>query len=279
MMLSVTVSDALQAQTTTESAGTHSIVVSGRVRDIGSEQLFSLDDPSGNARLVLVPRGGSIPPEGSTVVVGGVLRRLDQIGVSLEGRAGDFKNEMVVVARSIVGNEGGELTRTTRTTPSITRLLSRRPALLPGSAAQGAEAAAPPPLDTPVRPTALANLIDDLAGMKVNVRAARVVGVLSPRVFLIEPATPFPMMLGYRDRIAVLIGGNASLRVDPATLVGETVTVAGVARTPLGLIVSRDVTWPTEFTRDYMRRLEIRAAVLATSVQSPDGVELTAGSR
>jgi hypothetical protein len=35
------------------------------------------------------------------------------------------------------------------------------------------------------------------------------------------------------------------------------------------------VAWPAELTQDMVERLEIRAAVLATSVHTADGVELT----
>jgi hypothetical protein len=126
-----------------------------------------------------------------------------------------------------------------------------------------------------VRPSALAHLIDRLAGEKVSVRNARVVGVLTPRIFLIESATAAPAMLGTRDRILVLIGGGASLRVSPDMIVGASVIVVGVARTLLGVQVSREVSWPAELTRDVVERLEIRAAVLATSIHTADGVELT----
>jgi hypothetical protein len=128
----------------------------------------------------------------------------------------------------------------------------------------------------PVRPSALAHLIDELAGQTVRVRNARVVGVLNPRVFLIESATHFPAMLGTRDRILVLVGGDAALRVAPAALVASSVTVVGVARTLLGVQVTAEVPWPAELTRDVVERLEVRAAVLATSVQTAERVELTA---
>jgi hypothetical protein len=58
-------------------------------------------------------------------------------------------------------------------------------------------------------------------------------------------------------------------------LVGSDVTVHGTARTLLGLQVTNEVPWPEILTRDVTKRFEIRAAVLATSVQTADGVELT----
>ena len=65
------------------------------------------------------------------------------------------------------------------------------------------------------------------------------------------------------------------LRVSAAEVVSSTVTVLGVARTLLGMQVAREVPWPAELRPDQVERLEIRAAVLATSVQTPEGIELT----
>ena len=131
---------------------------------------------------------------------------------------------------------------------------------------------------SPVRPSVLAHLIDELAGHKVQVRYARVVGVFNPRAFLIESATSFFAMLGARDRVIVLVE-DAELHVSAEAVVGESVVVAGVARTLLGLQTTREVPWPPELTREAIKRLEIRAALLATSVQTADGVELTVRSR
>jgi hypothetical protein len=71
----------------------------------------------------------------------------------------------------------------------------------------------------------------------------------------------------------VLVEGG-SMRLDPVSLVGMTVRVTGVARTVLGMQVSREVPWPQQLTRDVVRRYEIRAAVLSPSVETPDGVQL-----
>jgi hypothetical protein len=238
-----------------------------------------LADPSGGSarRLVLVPRDDAMPTDGSIVVVGGVLRPFDQAGVSPDVRtSANVDDETVLVARSVMIENGNDLVRAGGVTSSIARLSPRAGVSLAQAASQPARAISI--AETSVRPTMLANLIDELAGQRVRVRSARVVGVISPQVFLIEPTTSFQMMMGTRDRVAVLLSGPGQLRVDAATLVGATVMISGVARTPLGLSVSREVPWPRELTRDYMRRLEIRAALLATSVQSPDGVELTTAS-
>jgi hypothetical protein len=75
--------------------------------------------------------------------------------------------------------------------------------------------------------------------------------------------------------VLVLVDPGA-LRVPAAAIVTSTVTVLGIARTLLGAQVTGEVAWPIELRPEVVERLEIRAAVLATSVQTPDGVELTA---
>jgi hypothetical protein len=117
-------------------------------------------------------------------------------------------------------------------------------------------------------------MIEELAGHHVKVVNARVVGVLEPHAFLIESATRYEEALGQRDRILVLIDA-AKLRVPAEDLVTSTVHVIGLARTLLGARVSAEVPWPTRLDRDLARRLEVRAAVIATSVRTADGTELT----
>lgn len=72
----------------------------------------------------------------------------------------------------------------------------------------------------------------------------------------------------------MLIDAGA-LRVDHRALVGANVRVRGVARSLLGIQMTAEVPWPPELAPEVVKRLEIRAAVLATSVQTPDGIELT----
>jgi hypothetical protein len=81
-------------------------------------------------------------------------------------------------------------------------------------------------------------------------------------------------MLGTRDRILVLVEGGGSLRVSADLVVGSNVVVVGIARTLVGVQITREVRWPVQLTREAVNRLEIRAAVLARSVQTPEGVEL-----
>jgi hypothetical protein len=52
------------------------------------------------------------------------------------------------------------------------------------------------------------------------------------------------------------------------------VTVSGVARTLLGMQANHDVPWPAVLTRDAIKRLEVKAAVLARSVRTPEGIDL-----
>ena len=125
----------------------------------------------------------------------------------------------------------------------------------------------------PVRPAILADAIEELAGFDVTVSHARVVGVLNPRVFVVDTETRLSSV-GFRDRVVVFVGSGA-LRVPSATIVGSTVRVLGVARTLVGMQVTREVPWPAELDRDMLKRLEIRAAVLATSVRTAEGTELT----
>lgn len=129
-----------------------------------------------------------------------------------------------------------------------------------------------------MRPSMLADHIEEFAGRRVRIQTARVVGLLETNAFLIEPARSYLSPLGFRDRVLVLIDRGA-LRVPAETLVASNVIVVGVARTPLGLQVSAEVPWPAQLDRETMKRLEVRAAVLATSVQTAEGIELTAMKR
>jgi hypothetical protein len=127
-----------------------------------------------------------------------------------------------------------------------------------------------------VRPGTLALLIDSLAGRSIRLASARVVGVFDPRVFLVDTRTLLPPVVE-RDRVLVFVE-TGTLRADPALLVASTVTLSGVARTLLGMQVSREVPWPTMLTPDAVKRLDIRAAILASSVRTLEGVDLVARS-
>lgn len=128
----------------------------------------------------------------------------------------------------------------------------------------------------PIRmhPGGLAELIDELGGQRVTLHRARVLVVLNPRAILIESASPLAPIVGNLDRLLVLVH-EGTLGVDPGLIVGSNVNVLGVARTLLGMQVSREIPWPIQLTPEIVKRFEIRAAVLASSVQTADGVELT----
>lgn len=130
------------------------------------------------------------------------------------------------------------------------------------------------PADTLVHPSALARLIDELGGRRVNMVKAKVVAVLNPRAFLVQSAATLEPLQGSYDRVLVVIDDGA-LRVDTNDILDTTVRVTGIARTALGLQTTKEVPWPPELTKDALKRYEIRAAVLARSVQTSDGVELT----
>ena len=133
------------------------------------------------------------------------------------------------------------------------------------------------PIDLRLHPSALAQLIDELGGRQITLPRAKVVSVINPRAFLVESAGPLAAMPGNYNRVVVLVEGG-TLRVEPLALVGTTVRVTGVARTVLGMQVTREVPWPPELTRDIVRRYEVRAAVLSGSVETPDGVQLVTAS-
>jgi hypothetical protein len=126
-----------------------------------------------------------------------------------------------------------------------------------------------------VRPEMLAYHIDSIGGQSVQVPYARVVGVFAPSVFLVDSQRELPPISGNRARILVFTAGT-TLRVAPVQIVGATVTITGVARTLLGMQVSAEGAWPATLTPDAVTHLEIKAAILAKSVQTADGVELTA---
>jgi hypothetical protein len=129
-----------------------------------------------------------------------------------------------------------------------------------------------------MRPAMLASSIEQLAGQRVVVSGARAVGMFGPRALVIDTASRFAPVIEPRGRVLVLVEAG-EIHVRPELLVGATVRVTGVARTVLGMQVTREVPWPTELDRERIARLDIQAAVLATSVQTPDGVELTTAGR
>jgi hypothetical protein len=253
------------------------MLIRAEVRRVLGPHVFAIEYEAGldNELLVVAPELEATPIPGSTVLTSGVLRQPDQ--VKLKGILGSHEvdestrqvlaGRPILVATSVRTAAGRQLV--TRASPSQTAA---------PRAAQPSAATPRPSMRTRLHPGALAELIDELGGADVMLHKAKVLVVLSPQAFLIESASPLPGIIGNLDRLLVLVGGGA-LRVEPARLVGSNVTVLGAARTLLGLQVTGEVPWPPVLTPEILKRFEIRAGVLATSVQTADGVELTKGTQ
>jgi hypothetical protein len=143
-----------------------------------------------------------------------------------------------------------------------------------GLAQQTTAVTARPTVPATIRPATLADSIEEIAGQSVKIPNARIVEILEANAWLIEPATRYRQLAGQRDRILVLVDG-ATLRAPAESSTTSAVTVVGVARTLLGMRVSAEVPWPVSLDPVRVKQLEVRAAVLATSVQTAEGTELT----
>lgn len=239
------------------------LVLVGRVQQVHPPRLFTVENRLAEHRqlLVLLPEGSPMPSTGTVVQARGVLRRVDKADVGtrawsvLEQRAqAEFAGRAILIANAVAPSVEQAVDRERRALPVGLQTASRR--------------------EITVRPSALASLIGELAGFHVRVPYARVVGLFDSRAFLIDSAMELPAPLGHRDRVLVLVDA-AALRVPAESLVASTVTVEGVARTILGVQTTAEVPWPVKLDRDALKRLEVRAAVLATSVRTAEGVELT----
>jgi hypothetical protein len=245
-------------------------LIRAAVRRILTPQMFTLEYPSGieGELIVLAAHAEATPVPGSSILVGGLLRTLGEGEVKelAELDAIDARTRGTLAGRPV-------LVATSVRTAAGRQLLGNPPS---ARALRQAAPNAPGPLRdaTRLHAGAFAELIDDVGGLQVRLPRSRVLVVLNPRAFLIESASSLPAIVGNLDRVLVLVQEGA-LRVEPALLVGSDVTVHGTARTLLGLQVTNEVPWPEILTRDITKRFEIRAAVLATSVQTADGVELT----
>jgi len=126
-----------------------------------------------------------------------------------------------------------------------------------------------------MHPFALAQSVGELAGYPVNVQRARILWVIDQHAMVIESDSSFGPTWRDRGRVLVLVGRERSLAIPRPPVAIAPVTIVGVARTLLGVQAAHDVPWPEQLTRREIERLDIRAALLASSVQTPDGVELT----
>ena len=247
------------------------LIFGGEVRRVLGSGAFVLEDPRADdgELLVLAPDAESTPIPGAAVIARGLFRRFEQAQldsmrtwteIDPETRQ-PFAARPILLADSLTTAAGRSLMRHAILPP---RPLARRSPIV----------ASREPASINLHPGGLAQLIDEVGGRPVTLRRARVIAVINPQVLLIESASPLQATIGMLDRVLVLIGG-AELRVDAGSLRGADVHVAGTARTLLGAQVSGEIAWPRELTPDMVKRLEIRAAVLATSVRTADGVELT----
>ena len=126
-----------------------------------------------------------------------------------------------------------------------------------------------------IRPFALAQAVSEIAGYSVHVPSARILWVVDTRALVVESDSPMRPTWRDRNRVLVVIENGRSLAIPRPPVATSPVTIIGVARTVLSLQAGHDVPWPEPLTRDEMNRLDIRAAILASSIQTADGVELT----
>ena len=249
-----------------------SALVHAAVRRVLGPRIFTVEwsGAEHSELIVAAPDAEATPIAGATVLVQGVLTRFDE--ATLEDTAGwhaidqDTRKAIagapVLLATSLTTAAGRQLIAGASSTVMSVRSSRQTPRGTPRES-----------IEARVRPGALSALIDELGGRYVTVPNARVIAVVNPRAFLIESASVLPATKGNLDRVLVMVG-QGQLHVRPSWLVGSDVKVGGVARTLLGIQVTREVPWPTELTPELIKRLEIRAAVLATSVQTADGVDL-----
>ena len=250
-------------------------LIRATVRRVLAPHMFTLDyQPGENGELiVLAPNAEATPVPGATILVGGLLRMVGE--AELKATPGwneidlstrdSMAGRPILVAISLRTAEGRQLMPSAAAASRAARQVQQDPP--PGARA---------PFQTRIHPGAFAELIDELGGRQVELPRARVLVVINPQAFLIESASTLAAVVSNLDRVLVLVEKGA-IRVDPALLVGSNVIVRGRARTLLGLQVTNEVPWPEILTREVTDRFEIRAAVLATSVQTSDGIELTTG--
>lgn len=260
------------------SAYGYELIATGRVQRVHAPRLLTVErNDAGEPLLVFVPNAEATPLEGTIVTMSGRVRAFADANIEstadwdqLDASAREtFTSSPVLVATSLVTATGRELTRRAGRSQAAAapRAQESRPIGTRGD-------------DWPIAmlPGTVGDNVATLAGHAVRVENARVVGVFSPQSFLIETQASMRPLVGNRSRVLVFIEKRA-LHVAPGTLVAESVTVSGVVRTLLGMQVSREVPWPPTLTRETIEHLEIRAALLATAVRTPDGVDLTVDAR
>jgi hypothetical protein len=118
-----------------------------------------------------------------------------------------------------------------------------------------------------LRPDMLAMFINNIAGLRVRIVSGVVDDIVSSRVFTLknERSLRFP---NRPNEVAIVVdSGSAAVRE------GAAVVVIGIARTLLGAEMNTDrpLQALTEGERNALARLPV---VMASSVQTPDGVQL-----
>lgn len=250
------------------------LIIGGTVRRVLGSRVFVIEDrrAADAELLVLAPSAEATPVAGATVVARGVFRRFDPAELEkirgwneIDDRSREvFATQPILLASSLTTAAGHSLMAGTSRTRTVRPTVQRPPVVV-----------SRPLTEMRLHPAGLAELIEEVGGRSVMLPRAHVLAVINPRVLLIESASSLAPTIGNLDRVLVLIK-DAALRVDATSLVGSNVRIVGIARTLLGIQVTREVAWPAELSPAMVKRLEIRAAVLAESVHTADGVELTA---
>jgi hypothetical protein len=125
-----------------------------------------------------------------------------------------------------------------------------------------------------VYPPTLSDFREEFGRQPVRLPVSRVVDVVGTRALVVEPIGKWSKTVPWLDRVLVLVA-HGTLRAAPDAIERTDVRVHGIVRTPLGVQISQDVQWPAELTRQRVDDLDVRAVILASSVQTTDGVELT----
>jgi hypothetical protein len=123
-----------------------------------------------------------------------------------------------------------------------------------------------------MRASALAQVVGEMAGYAVNIPGARMLWFVNPHAVIVESDSSMGPRWRDRNRVLVLLQRGKSLAIPSRPIAIGPVTIVGVARTLLGVQAGHDVPWPEALTP---RELDVRGAILATSVRTADGVDLT----
>jgi hypothetical protein len=129
-----------------------------------------------------------------------------------------------------------------------------------------------------IRPSALALVVSELAGTPVIVPRARILWVVDAHAIVIESDSLFDPTWRDRSRVLVVLERSRSLAIPRPPVAIAPIDVVGIARTLLGIQASQDVPWPRALTRREIDRMDIKAAILASSIRTSDGVELTSST-